>query len=878
MIIESGNISVTSADDAIRSDPESVDASLGLAGLITVTGGNITIAAGSDGIQVAQDIVISGGNFNITTGAGYNDSSFDKDTMSCKGIKASFNTDDTTDTSESTNTITITGGTFILNCADDAIHSDAYISITGGDFSIRTGDDAVHADTTLNIGTQNGADDAVNINVITSYEGLEAGTVNIYSGIISVYATDDGINAAGGSDTSDQPGQGFNPGGGWNPGGPGGQGGTSASSDYSINIYGGDVYVNVDGDGLDSNGDLNLSGGYVVVWGQKSGGDNEPLDCDGSLTINGATVFAAGSSSMMTSPKNSQKYITSRTSFTSGKTINIKYNNSAVYSIKAVKNINYVLYSSPNMSSTTGWSISSDSSAVTDPYVTSVSVLSLPDSTSYITGDEPDFTGLVLSVGYSDGKTLRIGKGYTAGGYDKNTAGTQAVTITYEGYSAEFEITYTDAYRAYFNTDSSLSVNVYYTENYSSPDETGASSALVRDSAGKADVSGSGAVIFSLEIESGYSLGNLDVEGDYSSITDISADSGIENTYKVTGISGNITVSAETVKNPYAASFIVDSGASVNVYYTKDYSVPDETNVISTLARNSTTGETDTTGDGQVNFAVVVPEGYAVDSVAVNGSYKNIKDISETEGVLNLYRITKVASDIEIIITLKEVTYLPVVFEAKEGSTTVIENIDGVNYIYGLAPGLTSEEFLENYISYENALISFSSGIATGCTVTVTAQDSGIKDSEYIIVIFGDIDADGYYDAQDATLALSLSTGLLSPEKLGAAANMAADCNHDGTIDSGDAEILIQAGALLSSVDQSKNSGELESDSVYGEYLNIIDQTLRTAEDNTAGETEETADSTVETEKSGYNIFNLIIEFISAKINKLLSFFKITLG
>ena len=86
------------------------------------------------------------------------------------------------------------------NTADDSIHSDSYICITGGDFEIKTGDDGIHADTTLDVG-QNDADNSlININILTCYEGLEAGTVNIYSGNISVVSSDDGINAAGGSD------------------------------------------------------------------------------------------------------------------------------------------------------------------------------------------------------------------------------------------------------------------------------------------------------------------------------------------------------------------------------------------------------------------------------------------------------------------------------------------------------------------------------------------------------------------------------------------------------------------------------------------------------------------------------------------------------
>lgn len=63
-----------------------VDADAGTAGNININGGTISLKAASDGIQAAQDITITNGTFNIITGSGYNDSSFDKNTMSCKGI------------------------------------------------------------------------------------------------------------------------------------------------------------------------------------------------------------------------------------------------------------------------------------------------------------------------------------------------------------------------------------------------------------------------------------------------------------------------------------------------------------------------------------------------------------------------------------------------------------------------------------------------------------------------------------------------------------------------------------------------------------------------------------------------------------------------
>ena len=372
LTINSGTVNVAANDgDAIRSDPDTVDADAGTAGNININGGTISLKAASDGIQAAQDITITNGTFNIITGSGYNDSSFDKNTMSCKGIKASGSDDDTEDAS---NTVTITGGNFSLNTADDSVHSDGYVVITGGQFEILAGDDGVHADTSLTLGEENGNDGDVVITVNSSYEGLEAGNVYIYSGTYNVAASDDGINGAGGSGGGDNFNPGGGPGGRENQGGQGGRGGNgggfpgfpsgdwntggggnggNGNANYSINIYGGNVYVNCEGDGLDCNGNLNLEGGNITVWSQEAGRDNCPLDCDGTLYIKGAAVFAAGGNSMneINPSSGSQTYITSTSNFTKGTTINVTNGSSIVYSAEAIKRVNYVLYSSPSTTS-----------------------------------------------------------------------------------------------------------------------------------------------------------------------------------------------------------------------------------------------------------------------------------------------------------------------------------------------------------------------------------------------------------------------------------------------------------------------------------------------------------------------------------------------
>lgn len=362
-MINAGTFNVTADNDGIKSEPDEGDTAS--AGTVTINGGSFTINAQGDGIVAAEKLTINNGDFTIRTLDGYNSSSFNKTTMSCKGLKASSN--NVADTENPTTSIEITGGSFNLNTADDAVHSDGYVTVTGGTFNIYTGDDGVHADVTLTLGTENGYERDPEITINSSYEGLEGAVVNIYSGKYYVTASDDGINAAGGSSNGSDPGQGSSdtftppqPGqGGPGQGGPG-QGGFSpggqqqslGDSSYSINIYGGSIYVNCTGDGLDSNGALNLLGGDITVLSMQSGGDNSPLDADGTTTINGAALFAAGSRGMgVNLSSSSQNTYTSTSSYNANTVINVKCSGTTLRSEKLVRNVNYILYSSPNLGS-----------------------------------------------------------------------------------------------------------------------------------------------------------------------------------------------------------------------------------------------------------------------------------------------------------------------------------------------------------------------------------------------------------------------------------------------------------------------------------------------------------------------------------------------
>lgn len=228
-----------------------------------------------------------GGNNGSGMPGGNNQSgNSSKKSYSTKGIKADSE-------------INISGFTININSTDDGIHANSdsgvletgedgkgTIVINGGTITISSGDDGMHADKQLDV------NDGY-INVVTSYEGLEAMTINLNGGKVYVYATDDGINACTGD----------------------------GKTTPIINVIGGYIDVTTasgDTDGIDSNGNYVQTGGFVLVKGGSSSGNvSGSIDVDGTVTITGGTCVALGG--VCETPVNSvNAYVLSSVSFSSG--------------------------------------------------------------------------------------------------------------------------------------------------------------------------------------------------------------------------------------------------------------------------------------------------------------------------------------------------------------------------------------------------------------------------------------------------------------------------------------------------------------------------------------------------------------------------------
>jgi len=413
--IRTGTITINAKKDGIRSSSDT-DATKGY---IVIDGGTFNITDGNDGIQAITNLCINDGSFNIITNGGsenasstgneqFNNSwdggkggmqppsnsdgkqpenqdmgerperpagSAPADPASNDTATTTATTDATTDTTTDTTTtdatatdttstetesssakalksdynIGIYGGTFTINSSDDSIHSNQCVLIQDGTFTISSGDDGIHADAEL----------VINGGIITiskSYEGLEGQDITINDGTIDLVTTDDGVNVSGGSDNSSENGR------------PGQNQDTSTSTGI-LTINGGNVTVDATGDGLDANGSIVMTGGYVTVSGPTNDG-NGVLDYDGTFEVSGGVLLGTGSAGMAMTPSgdSKQSYIAAAfdSTITAGTKVSILNESGEVlYSLTPAKDFIMVEVSASDILSGESYTITAGDQSIT---------------------------------------------------------------------------------------------------------------------------------------------------------------------------------------------------------------------------------------------------------------------------------------------------------------------------------------------------------------------------------------------------------------------------------------------------------------------------------------------------------------------------------
>ena len=309
--ISGGTLNITTSDgDGIKSDADDATDLAAGKGSIEITGGEITINSKYDGITANNAIVVANGEsttptIKVTSGGGQTCLSQSSSGGMGGGMGfgmggSSCSPDSSMKGFKADSSIAISGGVIEINSRDDGIHSDGSITLTGGKMTIKSDDDGVHAEKALYV------KDNANVNVTIAYEGMESPDMNFEGGITSVITTDDGWNAAGGTSTT----TGGNTG---RSGFPGG-GGFGGGSTGKLTVTGGYHYIYVgtgDTDGVDSNGDINITGGVIIVECRMNGGMGGMVDSDGSTSIKNAKLLGFGTNNSEEGTQYSVNFTTS---------------------------------------------------------------------------------------------------------------------------------------------------------------------------------------------------------------------------------------------------------------------------------------------------------------------------------------------------------------------------------------------------------------------------------------------------------------------------------------------------------------------------------------------------------------------------------------
>lgn len=282
--IAAGAYSITSGKDGVHSENTDDDS----LGFVYIEDGTFNINSDGDALSAASYMQINGGEYDLTAGGGSENGESHQETMGGFGRPGETASDSSAGESDDTDSMKglkaggdmiIYGGVFSIDSADDAIHSNSNVKINGGAYTVSTGDDGVHADANVSISK-------CTMNITESYEGIEGLNIDITGGEITLVSSDDGLNAAGGNDES-------------------GFGGfrtpdsfsEASDSDMYIRISGGTLNINASGDGIDSNGSLEISGGNIILSGPDNGG-NGALDYNTQAVITGGTFAATGAAQM----------------------------------------------------------------------------------------------------------------------------------------------------------------------------------------------------------------------------------------------------------------------------------------------------------------------------------------------------------------------------------------------------------------------------------------------------------------------------------------------------------------------------------------------------------------------------------------------------
>ena len=317
--IGAGDISIDSGADGVKSSKSSNPEK----GFVYVSGGSLSIDAEDDGIQAKTYLCIAGGSIEIDAA----DDALHSDLEGAlNGGSTSVRSGD--DAFHCETKLEVNDGSFVAETCSEGYEAEQVV-VNGGDTNICALDDAMNA-SAADLSDDSESSDADTSTIAPSGEpGANAAQLDGSIGVPDASSanadsngqqntapqgagqqdsatppelpSDDGTQGGQAGEAPSDLGQAPNVQGRMERGGqaPGGQGGAPGASDSNclIQINGGKVVLDSQGDGVDSNGNVEITDGTLLVNGPSSDGDGA-FDYDGEATISGGTVLVAGAVGM----------------------------------------------------------------------------------------------------------------------------------------------------------------------------------------------------------------------------------------------------------------------------------------------------------------------------------------------------------------------------------------------------------------------------------------------------------------------------------------------------------------------------------------------------------------------------------------------------
>lgn len=320
---------ISAADDSAEDDYANVDAAIFARCDISFNGsGSLSVSSAKGrGIVSKDDLVFTGGSYMIQAA---NHGISGKDSI--RIADGSFDLSSGNDACHCSGDFDFLAGSMEISAADDGVHSDAALSVSGGSITISLCYDGLEGVTVdisggmIDITSSDDGINAANGSSDSAHDGTDGTPAESAGGVTDMSGDPpekpDGDSAPdmscagmrrpdggtppekldGSGDTgtasgstpeapADMPEAPTNMPGGMGGGFGGGDDLFAADSSCLVTISGGTVRINAQGDGIDSNDDLVISGGEVYISGPRNGGDGA-LDYNGSGTISGGIVVA----------------------------------------------------------------------------------------------------------------------------------------------------------------------------------------------------------------------------------------------------------------------------------------------------------------------------------------------------------------------------------------------------------------------------------------------------------------------------------------------------------------------------------------------------------------------------------------------------------